>query len=152
MASTLSEDTRTHNTAILAETCNKTQLPETQILLLERHPTPSTHHAASANLTVAVKETEDLTRRCTCAGKLSSTLQCVTFPRDFTQICHFILPSKTSSKSFPHCHGLIDHIWPLANFANMKATPHEQRSTLRLPKSNENPSLRIREQLSGKML
>ena len=61
----------------LAETCHKStaprQQPGTQIPLSQRHPTPPTDHPANADPMVTAKATEDRTKRCTCAAKLSST-------------------------------------------------------------------------------
>ena len=56
--------------------------PETQIPMAQPHPTPQKHDSPNANPNGTAQQTADLTKRCTCAVKSSSTLQHLTFPHD----------------------------------------------------------------------
>ena len=71
---------------ISAETCegNRASMPhpETQIPMAQPHPTPQKTDSPNANPNGTVQQTADLTKRCTCAVKSSSTLQHLTFPHD----------------------------------------------------------------------
>ena len=63
---------------ISAKTCHEntasTQHPETQIPMSQPHPTPQKHYSPKANLNVTAQKTADLTKRCACAVKSSSTV------------------------------------------------------------------------------
>ena len=70
--------------AVSAETCHENrasmQHPETQIPMARPHPTPQNHDSPNANPNGTAQQTADLTKRCTCAVKSSSTLRHLTFP------------------------------------------------------------------------
>ena len=70
----------------------------------QRHPTPPIDHPANANPTVTAKETDGLTKRCTCAGIHASHFRshvCTVFHTNFNLLDS---PSiENSSKSFPRC-------------------------------------------------
>ena len=56
--------------------------PETQIPMALPRPTPQNHDSPDTNPNGTVQKTVDLTKRCACAVKSSSTLQHLTFPHD----------------------------------------------------------------------
>ena len=66
------------------------------------HPTPQTHHSPNANPNVTAQKTADLTKRCACAVKSSSTLQptsCVS--TRFLATSHESDPSRFHPKPSP---------------------------------------------------
>ena len=71
-------------TTLAGEEIRKERLghPETQIPMAWPHPAPQKHDSPNANPKGTAQQTADLTKRCTCAVKSSSTLQHLTFPHD----------------------------------------------------------------------
>ena len=150
--------------AISAETCHEnrasTQRPETQIPKAQPHPTPQKHHSPNANPNGTAHKTADLTKRCACAVNHTSTAYMST---RFHAVSRESDTSRFHPKPFPKASPNGSALAPyrgrlrtaangckrLRTVADAETTGREQGSTPRPPELNENPSLRIRENLSS---
>ena len=158
MISTRSEHTPKITTS--AETCHENSAsmphPETQIPMARPHPTPQKHDSPNANPNGTAQQTADITKRCSCAVKSSSTLQHLTFPYD-SSLFHTNLTRHVSIRN------LLQKLPPMASSLRRDDDDKRRQTTTdddrrrhdashantaptpRPPTINGNPSLRIRE-------
>ena len=138
-----------------------------QIPMEQRDSTPLKHHSETANPNMTTTQTchfHETLRLCSEMHHLS----CMTYhfyanhngiaAQTDTRHVHEkslfgALPNgRAIGAGFEHLRTVADGCGRLRTVANTKTTTGEHSSTLRLPKLNENPSLRIREKKSDVFL
>ena len=117
------------------------------------HPTPQNHHSPNASPNGTAQQTADLTKRCACAVKSSSTLQHLTFSHDSslfdlfdTNLTRHVFIRNPLPKASPNGSGLsallrtaADGCEQLRTVANAETTRREQGSTPQTPRVKREP-------------